>query len=439
MTIVLTELQHKSIEEKSSSKLQAFQRKVYLKAKQNPNYKFYCLYDKVFRIDFLQEAYQRVKANKGASGIDKVSFESLKDRETEFILEIQDELKSLTYQPQGLRQVQIPKSNGKMRLLKIPTIKDRVVQMAIKLVIEPIFEADFQDNSYGYRPKTGAHKAIGALSQKLFREIYQPKEKQKTIQSIDLSDCFNTIPQKQLIQLIAKRIIDRQLLKLIKAILAKGAMEESPQDNLTGTPQGGVISPLLANVYLNQADKFWKDRTSNSQFYRYADDMVVLLHSKDEQLYQEYLKYLEQELMLKVNREKSQRESLKTGFDFLGMKLMEKTSRNNKQYLSTEPSLKAQKKLRDSLRAIIFRRNPESTEQIILKANRVLRGWHQYFDNIGMGKVREKINDFAKLRVAKLVSRRNKKIEICWKLFPKGVYEDTGLYKMESLNRKFSF
>ena len=261
MTIVLNELQHRQIEENSKTKLQAFQRKIYLKAKQNPKYKFYCLYDKVFRLDTLKEAYRKVKANKGAAGIDGMKFSDLEGKEEEFINGIQIELKKKTYRPNRLREVQIPKKNGKTRTLKIPTIKDRVVQMAVKLIIEPIFEADFKDCSYGYRPKKSAQQAIGEINKTLFKEIYKPEDQRKEIKSIDLTDCFNTIPHKELIQMIAKRIIDRQLLKLIKMMLKAGAMEIKGKDeDKTGTPQGGVLSPLLANIYLDKIDEYWEKK-----------------------------------------------------------------------------------------------------------------------------------------------------------------------------------
>ena len=274
-TIVLTELQHREIEENSETKLQSFQRKIYQKAKQNPKYKFYCLYDKVFRRDVLEEAYRRVRKSGGTGGIDGIDFEDIKGKEEEFIDEIQEELKRRAYRPKQLRQVMIPKKNGKLRPLRIPTIKDRVVQAAVKLVIEPIFEADFKECSYGYRPKKSAQQAIGKLQKELFREIYKPEEKRKTVESIDLSNCFETIPHKELIAIIAKRIIDREMLKLIKKMLKTKAMgEDTKEDEDSGTPQGGVISPLLANIYLNKMEEYWEGKGNQSMMIRYADDCV---------------------------------------------------------------------------------------------------------------------------------------------------------------------
>lgn len=282
MTIALTKLQHSHVEVSSKTKLQSFQRKIYLKAKQNPEYKFYCLYDKVFRMDTLREAHKRVKANKGTSGVDNVMWDDLEGKEDTFLAEIHNALKDKTYRPSALREIIIPKSNGKTRILRIPTIKDRVIQMAVKLIIEPIFEADFIDCSYGYRPKKSAHDAIRTLGAQLFKDVYATKK--KTIQSIDLSDCFDTIPHTELMQAVAKRITDRALLKLIKRFLTTGITKNEGDNDKKlrrGTPQGGVLSPLLANIYLNRADKYWCDQKRTSTLVRYADDMIVVLGEHD--------------------------------------------------------------------------------------------------------------------------------------------------------------
>jgi len=440
-TIVLTKLQNSQIEENSKTKLQAFQRKIYLKAKQNPKYKFYCLYDKVFRKDVLKEAYRRVKANKGAPGIDRIAFDDLEGKEEEYINEIQEELKRKQYRPNGLREIEIPKENGKKRLLRIPTIKDRIVQMAIKIIIEPIFEADFEENSYGYRPKKSAHQAIAKLDKSLFREIYKTEENRKEIKSADLSDCFNVIPQKELLQLISKRIIDRQLIKVIKMIMKTGIMEKREEEDKEdrGTPQGGVLSPLLANIYLDKLDKYWKKNTTKSKMIRYADDFVIILDKAEEERYNKFLEYIQGELKLKVNKEKTRTESIRQGVKFLGFQIKEKTSKRKKQYLSLEPSKEAIKKIRGKIKDMTKRTNIASTEDTIQRINWVLRGWQQYFDNISMGKTRNEVKNYVELRVMKFISKRKKKRKITWKLFEKGeLYEKYGLHKMENLGRKFT-
>lgn len=439
MTIVLNKLQHSQIEENSKTKLQAFQRKLYLKAKQNSNYKFYCLYDKVFRKDTLEEAYKRVKANKGTSGIDNIKFEDLKGKESDFIEGIQNELKQKMYKPNKLKEIEIPKKNGKIRLLRIPTIKDRVVQMAVKIIIEPIFEADFKDNSYGYRPKKSAHQAIGKLSNVLYKDIYKSENEKESIKSMDLADCFNNIPHKELIEIIAKRIIDRELLKLIKSMLQMKTENDGKGKHKKGTPQGGVLSPLLANIYLDKIDEFWKGKKLDSTMIRYADDIVVVLNKKEERAFNEMVKFVEIELKLPINHEKTKTETTKQGIEFLGFQLKQKTSRKQKKYLGKEPSKEAMNRTREKIRQITKYNHRKSNNEMITEVNRLLRGWQQYYDNIGMGKTRKEINRFTELRIMKMISKRNKKNRIIWKMFKNdGIHQKYGLYKMNSLKRIFT-
>jgi len=393
------------------------------------------LYDKVFRPDTLNEAYKRVKTNGGIGGVDKIEFKDLKDKESEFVNEIQNELKRKTYKPNKLKEIEIPKKSGKVRLLRIPTIKDRVVQMAVKIIIEPIFEADFKENSYGYRPGKSAHQAIGKLNKYLFKDIYRPEKEKKDIKSIDLADCFNNIPHKELIDIIARRIIDRQMLKLIKSMIkAKTENETGKKDK--GTPQGGVLSPLIANIYLNKIDEYWKDKKLESQMIRYADDMVIVLSRKEEQEFNKFIKFIEINLKLPINHKKTKTDNTKDGVEFLGFQLKEKISKKKKLYLSKEPSKEAMNRIREKIREVTKYRKPKSNQEIIKETNIILKGWQQYYDNVGMGKTREQINQFTKLRVAKMISRRNKRTRITWKLFEKkDIYNGYGLYKMKSLKR----
>jgi len=445
-TILLSKEQHKSIEENSESKLQAFQRKIYLKAKQNPKYKFYCLYDKVCRTDAIQEAYKRVKENNGAPGIDKQTFSDLEKNKQEeaFLSDIQQELINQIYTPERLREIKIPKtgSKTKTRTLKIPTIKDRVVQMAIKLIIEPIFEADFKENSYGYRPKKSAHQAITKLNNRLFPDIYKKPHQQKEICSIDLSDCFDTIPHHELIHLIAKRIIDKRLLKLIKTIIKAGAQKPEDKDKETGgkgTPQGGVLSPLLANIYLDRLDDFWETRDTKSLMLRYADDMVILLSKEDEATFQSFLDYTEQDLKLIVNKEKTSRNTIQQGFDFLGFTIRQKTSKNKKQCINIEPSKKSLNRIRDKLRHTINWRSPLSNEEVIDSVSSIIKGWHFYFDNIAMGKTRQKLKWYIEGKMGKFLTKRNKKRRATWKLFStQKLYKELELYELRNLGRKFT-
>lgn len=244
-------------------KIRTLQRKLYCKAKSEPSFRFYALYDKVFRMDILDHAYHLVRSNKGAPGIDGVSFASIEagSGKEQFLQKLQDELESKSYCTQAVRRVWIPKPDGSKRPLGIPTIRDRVVQMAAKLIIEPIFEADFCDTSYGFRPKRSAHDAADAIAEGLLRRHGQ-------VIDADLSKYFDTIPHAKLLAVVAERISDGGILWLIKQWL-KAAVVENSEDgkrrtigggkgNRLGTPQGGVISPLLANLYLHLLDRIWE-------------------------------------------------------------------------------------------------------------------------------------------------------------------------------------
>lgn len=244
---------------KTPEEIRELQRKLYRKAKQEKEYRFYLLYDKVCRPDILSHAYRLVKANKGAPGIDGETFDSIEEREggaEKYLEEIAGALKRKDYKPQAVRRVYIPKAAGGKRPLGIPVIRDRVVQMAVKIVIEPIFEADFQDNSYGFRPKRSAHQAVEDVRNHLL-------EGKTEVIDADISKYFDTLPQDRLMQLVAQRIVDKQILKLIKMWLKAPIVEEREDGkkgykrNDKGTPQGGVISPLLANIYLNVLDTLW--------------------------------------------------------------------------------------------------------------------------------------------------------------------------------------
>src|SRR6202042_1686193 len=264
-------------------KIRTLQRKLYLKAKAEPNFRFYLLYDKVYRADILRHAYDLARANKGAPGVDGVDFAVIEAAGLEnWLLGIETELRTKTYQPQPVRRVMIPKPGGGERPLGIPTIRDRVVQTAAKLVLEPIFEADFDPNAYGYRPKRSAQDAIRKV-QELLREGYTD------VVDADLSKYFDTSPHRELLQCVARRIVDRDMLHLIKMWL-KVPVEERDENgtprvsggkgSTCGTPQGGVISPLLANLYMNRFLKYWRI-TGRSEVFRarvvtYADDFVIV-------------------------------------------------------------------------------------------------------------------------------------------------------------------
>jgi len=294
---------------KTPEKIRELQRKLYRKAKQEKGYRFYLLYDKVYRGDILNHAYRLVKANKGAPGIDGETVVHIEEREggvERYLEEIAGELKRKVCKPQAVRRVYIPKTTGGKRPLGIPVIKDRIVQMAVKIVIEPVFEADFQDNSYGFRPKRSAHQAMDDVRKHLFAG-------KTDVIDADISKYFDTIPHDKLMQLVAKRIVDKQILKLIKMWLRAPVVEDREdgkkecKGNDKGTPQGGVISPLLANIYLNVLDTLWVvkkvQERLGARLVRYADDCVILCRGNTDRILR-WVKQVFDDLGLNMNEEK---------------------------------------------------------------------------------------------------------------------------------------
>ena len=329
-------------------KVRDFQRKLYRKAKQEPNFRFYSLYDKICRIDFLYESYSRVKSSRGSCGIDGVSFKEIERRGlSSFIFEIHKSLKDGSYRPSPVKRVLIPKSNGKMRPLGIPTILDRVVQMSCKLVLEPIFEADFEDSSFGFRPQRSAEDAIKRIKGHL-------KDGKTSVYDADLSGYFDTIPHSKLLKLISLRVSDGRVLNLLKKFLKAPVSENGKlsggKGNKVGTPQGGVISPLLANIYLHLLDRLVKTHKSfkDIEIVRYADDFV-LMGRKLCQSVLDNLKYLLNRMELSINEEKSKQiDACKDSLDFLGFTFRYDRSlyKNGGFYWNILPSNKSMKNLR---------------------------------------------------------------------------------------------
>lgn len=360
------------------------QRKLYLKAKREKEFRFYVLYDKIRLGHFLREAYRRCSANKGAPGVDGVRFEDIeREGEVKLLEEIRQELESRTYKPSAVLRKYIPKGNGKMRPLGIPTIKDRVIQMAVKMVIEPIFEADFEDCSYGFRPKRSTRGAVKEIKQKL-------QEGNTAVYDADLRACFDTIPHRELLRLIGRRISDKNIIHVIKMWLKAPIMEdERPKGgkkNKVGTPQGGVISPLLANIYLNVIDKAVNRqdgifKKGGIKIVRYADDFVLMGRQLQSQSI-EYFKSLLERMKLTLNKEKSRvLNAREKPFDFLGF-----TFRNDKdiygrkmKYWNIIPSEKSMKKVRTKIKEYLGENGHKSPENISRGLNMITRGWLNYF------------------------------------------------------------
>ena len=372
---------------KTPDKIRELQRKLYLKAKQERSFRFYLLYDKVWRWDILSHAYRLAKAKGGAPGVDGVTFEAIEEREggaDGYLREIQQDLRGKTYKPMPIRRAYIPKSDGGKRPLGIPTIRDRVVQTAAKIVIEPIFEADFQQCSYGFRPKRDAHMAVDDVTRELRRG------KMEVIDA-DITRYFDTIPHDKLLKEVARRIVDKQMLRLIKMWLKAPVVEEREDGKKQyrrsdrGVPQGGVISPLLANIYLNILDSIWKASKVEERFgarlVRYADDLVVVCSGDADEILVGIRKVLEG-LGLSLNETKTRVvDARKEGFDFLGFTIrVVRSPRTSKSFPLIRPSREALK----SIRAEIKEKTKRSTlhlprELTILRLNEVVRGWVQYF------------------------------------------------------------
>jgi RNA-directed DNA polymerase len=367
--------------------IRTLQRKLYGKAKTEPGYRFYLLYDKVWRADILRHAYDLARANKGAPGVDGVTFAQIEAAGLEdWLARLGEELRAKTYQCQPVRRVMIPKPGGGERPLGIPTIRDRVVQTAAKLVLEPIFEADLDPAAYGYRPR---RSATGAIQQVLvlLRQGYTD------VVDADLSKYFDTIPHDELMRSIARRIVDPDMLRLVKQWL-KAPVETTGGDgkrrmeggkaSKRGTPQGGVISPLVANLYMNRFLKYWRQsgrgEAWQAHVINYADDFVILSrgHAAEAMAWTDGVMA---RLGLSLNRTKTcLRDARQERFDFLGYSFGPHCFRQTgRWYTGASPSKKSVQRLKDKVGAILVPGNMGAWDEVCGTLNRLLRGWCGYF------------------------------------------------------------
>jgi RNA-directed DNA polymerase len=364
-------------------KVRQLQRKLYVCAKQSRTRRFHALYDRIYRSDVLWEAWRRVRSNGGAAGIDAETIQAIEERGVgEFLAEIQAALRAGRYRPSPVMRRYIPKADGKQRPLGIPTVRDRVVQMAAKLVIEPIFEADFQPSSYGFRPKRSATQALEAIREAGNRGY-------NFVVDADIQGYFDNIRRDTLMELVKERISDRRVLKLIRQWLEAGVMEDGTvRETLAGTPQGGVISPLLANICLNKLDRIWAARCSQlGVLVRYADDLVAMCRSASAA--REALRRIGlvmSRLGLTLHPVKTRLVDLRRGkesFVFLGCTIRKRRSiqRNPRwHFMQRWPGPKATKRLRDRVRELTSKRQSgKEVKQIIAELTPVLRGWGNYF------------------------------------------------------------
>ena len=420
-------------------KIRSLQRKLYAKAKAEPAYRFYLLYDKIWRDDILAHGYALVKANGGAPGVDGVTIAAIEAAGVEtFLAGLREELRSKSYRPQPVRRVLIPKPGGGERPLGIPTVRDRVVQTAAKLVLEPIFEADLEPNAYGYRPRRSAGDAVRrvhALLQQGYTEVVDA----------DLSKYFDTIPHRELMQSVARRIVDRDVLRLIKLWL-RAPVEERDDDGTRrmtggkasrqGTPQGGVISPLLANRYMNRFLRHWRytgrGEAFQAQVVNYADDFVILSRGHAAEAL-DWTRQVIERLGLRLNALKTAlRDARHERFDFLGYNFgPHRHRRSGRVYLGASPSKKSVTRIKAKVHDLLRPGELGAWPDVRDRLNALLRGWAAYFDYGTLTPAQRAIDGHVCERVQSFLARRHKLPGRGVGRFPwRTVYGELGVHRM---------
>jgi len=422
---------------KAPISLQDLRRSLYVKAKAEPTWRFWGLYVHVCKMETLDEAYRMAQKNDGAPGIDGVTFEAIKESGVEgFLRQIRDELITSTYRPMRARKKEIPKDGGKVRVLSIPAIRDRVVQWALKLVLEPIFEADFQPGSYGYRPKRTAHQAVNQVAQAIV-------ESKTRIIDIDLRAYFDNVQHHLLLEKVARRVQDDEVMHLLKTML-KATGEK-------GVPQGGVISPLLSNLYLTEVDRMLEramETTRNGkytyvQYARFADDLVILIdsHTRHDWLMKAVGKRLREELsklQVEINEEKSRIVDLAKGdsFTFLGFEFRRILSRKGAWRPNYTPKLKKRTALLGKLRDVFRRFASQPVGRVIEQINPILRGWVNYFAVGHSSRCFSFVKDWVEKKIRRHLMRARKRKGFGWQRWSRPwLYGELGLFNAYRVRR----
>lgn len=410
--------------------LQDLRRRIYVKAKAEPSWRFWGLYVHVCKRETLDEAYWMAKKNNGAPGVDGVTFEAIEAGGVDIFLEqIRDELVQGTYRPLRNRKQAIPKDGGKVRVLSIPAIRDRVVQGALKLILEPVFEADFQDGSFGYRPKRTAHEAVHRVADAIVR--YKTR-----VIDIDLKAYFDNVRHQPLLAKVAARVDDTDVLHLLKMILKASGKK--------GVPQGGVISPLLSNLYLNEVDRMLerakevtrRGKYTYVEYARYADDLVILVDAfpQHDWLLRAVVKRLREELAklgVEVNEEKSRVVDLAKGesFGFLGFEFRRIRSLGGVWRAQYAPKLTKRTALLRKLKEIFRRFQSEPVARVIQQINPILRGWVTYFAVGHSSRCFSFVRDWVEKKMRRHLMRARQRRGFGWRRWSKRwLYEGLGLF-----------
>jgi len=422
---------------KTPISLQDLRRSLYVKAKAEPTWRFWGLYVHVCKMETLHEAYQMAQHNDGAPGIDGVTFEAIEESGVEGLLrQIRDELITGTYRPMRARKKEIPKDGGKVRVLSIPSIRDRVVQGALKLILEPIFEADFQPGSYGYRRKRTAHQAVNRVAQAIV-------ESKTRIVDIDLRAYFDNVQHYLLLEKVARRVQDDEVMHLLKMML-KATGEK-------GVPQGGVISPLLSNLYLTEVDRMLERAIATTrygkytavQYARFADDLVILIdaHPRHDWLVKAVNKRLREELAklrVEINEEKSRLVNLAKGdsFGFLGFEFRRILSRMGAWRPNYTPKLKKRTVVLGKLRDVFRRYASQPVGRVIERINPILRGWVNYFAVGHSSRCFSFVKDWVEKKIRRHLMRARKRKGFGWQRWSRPwLYGELGLFNAYRVRR----